>query len=113
MKLFRSAIERLPVEEERPAVARESIRLRDRIARLVGRLDAAGQASFLELIGEARSRVEVVVDFLAVLELIKARYLEATQAESFGDITLAKVAGAAPAALAAVEEQLEADFAGT
>jgi segregation and condensation protein A len=113
MRLFRSVLERLPPEDTRPAVRREPIRLRDRIARLVGRLDVAGQASFLELIGEARSRVEVVVDFLAVLELIKARYLEATQAEAFGDITLSRVAGAEPAALVTAQEELEADFAGT
>ncbi len=113
MNLFKSVLERLPPEEVRPAVRREPIRLRDRIARLVGRLDAAGQTSFLALIGEARSRVEVVVDFLAVLELIKARYLEATQEESFGDIHLRRMADARPAALEAVERELEADFAGT
>lgn len=111
--LFRSVLERLPAEDRRPAVRREPIRLRDRIARLVSRLDAAGQTSFLALIDEDRTRVEVVVDFLAVLELIKARYLEATQEESFGDIRLTKVAGAPATTLAAVEEQLAADFAGT
>ncbi len=112
MTLFKSVLERLPPEETRPAVRREPIRLRDRIARLVGRLDAAGQTSFLALIGEARSRVEVVVDFLAVLELIKARYLEATQEESFGDIHLRRVGGASEGALEAAEQELEADFAG-
>ncbi|MFN8637937.1 MAG: segregation/condensation protein A [Dehalococcoidia bacterium] len=111
--LFRGVLERLPREDRRPTVRREPIRLRDRIARLVSRLDATGQTSFLALIDEDRTRVEVVVDFLAVLELIKARYLEATQEESFGDIRLTKVAGAPVATLAAVEEQLEADFAGT
>lgn len=110
--LFRGVLERLPVEDQRPAVRREPIRLRDRIARLVGRLDVAGQASFLDLIGGAQTRVEVVVDFLAVLELIKARYLDASQDEAFGDIRLVRLQGAPTAALVASQAELEADFTG-
>lgn len=111
--LLRGVLERLPVEETRPAVRREPIRLRDRIARLVGRLDVAGQASFLDLIGESQTRVEVVVDFLAVLELIKARYLEATQDEAFGDIRLVRLRGAPTATFVAAQAELDGDFTGT
>jgi segregation and condensation protein A len=112
VQLFHGVLERMPVEEERPAVQREPVRLRDRIARLVERLDSAGQATFLDLIGSARSRVEVVVDFLAVLELIKARYLRAEQRDAFGDIALVRIEGAV-AALDGLESQLAEDFAGT
>ena len=110
--LFRGVLERLPVEDQRPAVRREPIRLRDRIARLVGRLDVAGQASFLDLIGGAQTRVEVVVDFLAVLELIKAHYLEASQDEAFGDIRLVRLEGAPSAAAVAGQAELDVDFTG-
>lgn len=112
VQLFRDVLDRMPVEDQRPAVEREPVRLRDRIARLVERLDVSGRASFLELVGGAQSRVEVVVDFLAVLELIKARYLEAEQGDAFGDIALVRIAGAV-AALDGIETQLAEDFAGT
>jgi segregation and condensation protein A len=112
VQLFRDVLDRMPAEPERPAVAREPVRLRDRIARLVERLDANGRVSFRELVGSSKSRVEVVVDFLAVLELIKARYLEAEQGDAFGDIALVRVAGAVVPA-GALETQLAEDFAGT
>jgi segregation and condensation protein A len=91
--LFREVLERLPEEEPAPAVEREPIRLRDRIQRLVSRLEGTDRISFRELITEARSRTEVVVDFMAVLELIKANYLQATQPTAFGDIELVRTTG--------------------
>jgi segregation and condensation protein A len=112
VQLFRDILDRMPAEEPRPTVRREPIRLHDRIARLVERLDVTGRASFMELVGGAQSRVEVVVDFLAVLELIKARYLEAEQGDAFGDIALVKIVGAV-AALDGLEAQFAEDFAGT
>jgi chromatin segregation and condensation protein Rec8/ScpA/Scc1 (kleisin family) len=39
--------------------------------------------------------VELIVDFLAVLELIKTGFLEARQAEAFGEIELLRRDGAA------------------
>ena len=45
----------------------------------------------------------MIVDFLAVLELIKARYIETRQAQSFGDIDLVPIPGAQPPADAAGE----------
>ncbi|MSP22045.1 MAG: segregation/condensation protein A [Dehalococcoidia bacterium] len=112
VQLFRDVLDRMPAEEVRPTIRREPIRLRDRIARLIERLDVSGQASFLDLVGGAKSRVEVVVDFLAVLELIKARYLEARQDDAFGDIALVRIEGAV-AALDGLEAQLAEDFSGT
>jgi len=105
-------LERMPSEAERPAVAREPVRLRERIARLVARLDASDRVSFREWVGSSKSRVEVVVEFLAVLELIKVRYLEAEQGDAFGDIALVRIAGAT-APTQALEAQLAEDFAGT
>jgi len=50
--------------------------------------------TFTELFGRATSRSEVVVTFLALLELIRLHVLFATQAEPFGEIQI----GPAPAA---------------
>ena len=46
------------------------------------------QFRFSELFGEANSRTEVVVTFLATLELIRLKQLAAVQTEAFADIEL-------------------------
>lgn len=47
---------------------------------------AGGKASFRELTAGCRHRVEVIVHFLALLELYKLGHLDFEQAASFGDI---------------------------
>ena len=93
-ELIRDVLSRLPSQEDFPEVQREPVRLRDRISRLVEALEASGRTSFRRLIESATSRTVVIVDFLAVLELIKSRYLEAGQSEAFGDIDLVRREGA-------------------
>jgi segregation and condensation protein A len=56
---------------------------------------------FSELFAGAMSRTEVVVTFLALLELIRLKQVLALQAEVFGEIELCAVAAAASAAAAA------------
>ena len=63
---------------------------------LVSRLEEDRRLSFRRLLEGARSRMEVVVDFLAVLELIKAGFVEAVQSTPFGDIEIERRAGALP-----------------
>ncbi len=106
--LFREVLARIPEEEPTGAVERQSVTLSDRIGRLVETLERDGQLSFREMMGSATSRVVVIVDFLAVLELIKAGYLRAQQAQAFGDIDLVHVEGVAAPEAASMTE----DFAG-
>ena len=96
--LFREVLERLPEEEPPTEVEREAVQLRDRVSLLTERLERERTISFRELIGAATSRLVVIVDFLAVLELIRRRYLEARQDDAFGEITLARIQGASPPA---------------
>ncbi len=92
--MIREVIARLPEEEPEGEVAREPIRLRDRMDRLADLLDRDQRTSFRRLIEGATSRTMVIVDFMAVLELIKQRYLAAQQSDAFGDIELVRLAGA-------------------
>lgn len=105
VELFRKVLERVPEERPTRAAPRPRVRLQDRIKALVTRLEQSGQMSFLALLGEAPTRLSVIVDFLAVLELIKVRYLRAEQDEAFGDINLVRLDGAS--APAEVEIELE------
>ena len=98
---FRDVLDRIAEAQAAgaPPLPRERVRLRDRIELLAARLEAEPSLSFQRLLGSSTSRLQVVVDFLAVLELIKVGFLEATQPEAFGDIELSRRPDAAPLVL--------------
>jgi len=98
---FRDVLDRIAEAQAAatPPLPRERVRLRDRIELLVGRLEAEPRLSFRRVLGGATTRLQVVVDFLAVLELFKVGFLEATQPDAFGDIELLRRPDAAPLAL--------------
>jgi segregation and condensation protein A len=50
------------------------------------------QIIFSDLFARAKSRVEIVVLFLALLELIRLKRLKVRQDEAFGEIQVIKVA---------------------
>ncbi len=106
LTLFREVMERLPAEEPTPELARDPIRLTDRVQRLVTRLEGGRPVSFRDVIIGAASRVVVIVDFLAVLELMRTGYVEARQADLFGEIELVAIEGAAPPPATRVAEEL-------
>ncbi len=75
--------------QEDPTIRRRSVRLSDRLRDIRQLLARRGRISFTEvLLGERRDREYIIVSFLAVLELLRRRFLRAVQAELFGDIDL-------------------------
>ncbi len=94
--VIREVLDRMPDEEPQSEIVREPVRLRDRMRSLVDTLQVHGRTSFKALIQSATSRTMVIVDFMAVLELIKQRYLAAQQSDAFGDIELVRLEGARP-----------------
>jgi segregation and condensation protein A len=62
----------------------------EKIESIVKLLAEKAQLRFSELFTDATTRTEVVVTFLALLELIRLKQLVALQAEEFGEIDLAK-----------------------
>jgi len=73
-----------PVHVIRP----HKITVREKVEMLVSRLEAEGKVSFRSVIEACRSRMEIIVSFMAVLELIKSRVLDAVQDGTFTDILL-------------------------
>jgi segregation and condensation protein A len=57
------------------------------------RLSGAGQLSFAQLLGEAAHRLEIIVTFMAVLELIKQHVADVRQDGLFGDIIIIDLSG--------------------
>ena len=66
----------------------EAYDIEEKIERIHGRVVNAGRMSFATLLEECRSRLEMIVTFLALLELLKLHRLSAVQQETFGDIEL-------------------------
>jgi len=87
-RIFREALQRLPLEEEGGTIDRQRVSVRDKVEEILAALVESGQVSFRQLVSACRSRLEVVVSFLAVLELMKSSRLRAEQSELFGDIRL-------------------------
>lgn len=63
------------------------------VEELLDELPRAGRITFRELTSSLVDRLEVVVRFLAVLELFKQGLVDLEQAEAFGEIRIAWVAG--------------------
>lgn len=64
------------------------ITVADAVAELVDELPRAGRISFRRLTADLADRIEVIVRFLAVLELFKQGYVELDQPARFGDIDI-------------------------
>jgi segregation and condensation protein A len=60
----------------------------DAVAELMDELPRVGRISFRILTSELVERLEVVVRFLAILELFKSGYVELEQARTFGEIQI-------------------------
>ncbi len=94
MALFQEALNRHP-EEPTTALPREIVTVKEKVRDIEAALRETGQVSFRRLVLACKTRVEVIVSFLAVLELIKTGRIWGQQEEVFGDISLVAIEGAA------------------
>src|SRR4029453_8687808 len=88
-------------------VAPIRVSVTDAIAELVDELPRAGRITFRALTGGLVERMEVIVRFLAILELFKVGLVELDQARTFGDIVIVWV-GSRDADLAAGPIEIDA-----
>ena len=85
---FQRALRRLPVEEKQGEIHEETFTVTDRINHLMSLVDRGVSMRFEELFGQASTRSELVVTFLAILELIRMKQFRVRQEEQFGEIWL-------------------------
>lgn len=78
-----------PAPPVNDVVAPLIITVDEKIAFVQGELARRGRVSFRHLIRQARNRMEIIVTFLAVLEMIKRRLVEAYQEVLFGEVMIA------------------------
>jgi segregation and condensation protein A len=83
--VFARAAEKEPLSS---VIAAPRVTIREKIDLIAGALRRIPRASFKSLVGDNASRLEVVVTFLALLELIKRYRVEALQEGLFSDIQI-------------------------
>jgi segregation and condensation protein A len=87
--LLQQALARFPEAEPEVTLPAQVITVEEKVSELRARLHHLGIIGFLSLAETCRSRLEVVVTFIAILHLIRDGEIEAEQNEPFGEITLA------------------------
>jgi segregation and condensation protein A len=96
-ELFIRVIARLePVVKPSRQALERTMSIHEKISQIRDLLTKASKVSFRKLLESAQSKTEVIVSFLALLELVKQRNISVTQDKLFEDITIAHTA--APAA---------------
>lgn len=91
--IFQEVLARQPEEAPEGLVERQEFSVEQKVAELLSALQGRARLSFRAFISACRSRMEVIVAFLAVLELIKGLRLRAEQDALFGDISLVALPG--------------------
>ena len=82
-------ISQLPKEEILPrAAVKRLVSLEQVISDLTRRVESALQVSFRDFIKDKREKVNVIISFLALLELFKQGLVNLTQTEHFSDIMI-------------------------
>jgi segregation and condensation protein A len=72
-------------------ISAPKITIREKIELISQKLGIAGHAHFRELLGEKPNRIEIVVTFLALLELVKRYKVAARQEELFSNIEIERM----------------------
>jgi len=90
-------LKRFSEKEDLREIFEDKWSVSEKIELLRRRITDAPRIKFSEMFADATSRTEVVVTFLAMLELIRMKILVAIQSEDFGDIDLGRGPQAAPA----------------
>jgi len=83
-----AALTRQPDDEPVQVIHPNKFTVREKVELICDLLASEGRVSFKGLIEACRTRMEIIVSFMAVLELIKLRVLDALQDAAFADIVL-------------------------
>src|ERR1700682_6519712 len=89
---FQNVIKRVEAREDLREIFGEHFTVSDKIDIILRQVADGGRVRFSDLFGAIASRVEIVVTFLAHLELIRLKQVRATQANPFDEIEIAAAA---------------------
>ena len=88
LRALSRALERLPATPPPERLQRQRINIAERRRSILSSVRSRGRVSFAGLISDCRTRLEAIVTFIAILDLLKSEDLVADQVGSFGEIIL-------------------------
>jgi segregation and condensation protein A len=83
---LRGMTPRIPLDLDLAHVTVEAVTVSEAVSELVERLPGEGRASFRALTAHCTTRMQIIVRFLALLELCKQGRVALEQGETFGDL---------------------------
>ncbi len=86
---FQVVLKRVEARENLQEIFGENFTVSDKIDQILQRVANNTSVRFSELFAKAASRVEIVVTFLALLELIRLKQVRALQSNPFDEIEIA------------------------
>lgn len=89
---FQEVIKRAEAREDLGEIFAERFSVSDKIEKILERIGNGGSVRFSELFAHMASRIEIVVTFLALLELIRLNQVRALQPQMFDEIEIAAIA---------------------
>jgi len=89
---FQEVIKRVEAREDLQEIFGERFSVSDKIEKILQRVADGTPVRFSELFGQIVSRLEIVVTFLALLELIRLNQVRALQRKMFDEIEIAAIA---------------------
>jgi len=89
---FQEVIKRVEAQEDLQEIFGERFSVSDKIEKILERVGDGAPVRFSELFGQIVSRIEIVVTFLALLELIRLNQVRAMQRKMFDEIEIAAIA---------------------
>lgn len=92
-KHFRSVLGSIPINEEAlpEKVVEQIVSLEEKIFHLQSHISERIEATFSDFSGLAKNKAEIIISFLALLELVKQRFITAEQKIFFDEIRLKRV----------------------
>jgi segregation and condensation protein A len=90
-ELFRAALRKLePLLRLPKAIIEKTVSIQEKIQHIRALLRNADSLRFRDIASSAETRIEIVVSFLALLELVKQRMVDVKQEKRFADIMIAR-----------------------
>jgi segregation and condensation protein A len=86
---FQNVIKRVEARQDLQEIPGERFSVSEKIDTILQRVEAGGRIPFSDLFGAIVSRLEVVVTFIALLELIRLKQVRAIQKNIFDEIEIA------------------------
>jgi segregation and condensation protein A len=88
-KYFLGVLAEIPlIEKLQEEIVREVVTLEQRINQMESQIRRKIETSFSEMVATSGDKIEVIVSFLAMLEMIKQRIVQVDQEDIFGSIKL-------------------------